>query len=100
LVAKRSALAELAVLRLHPDDDVYMPITPMFHVHAWGIPYTATAAGLKQFCPGRYAPDLLLKLAVSERVTFSHCVPTILKMILDCPEAGDHARSVRRTRNR
>jgi hypothetical protein len=25
------ALAELAVLRLHPDDDVYMPITPMFH---------------------------------------------------------------------
>ncbi|MCP4627516.1 MAG: AMP-binding protein, partial [bacterium] len=29
-------------------DDVYMPITPMFHVHAWGIPYVATLLGVKQ----------------------------------------------------
>lgn len=29
-------------------DDVYMPITPMFHVHAWGMPYAATTCGLKQ----------------------------------------------------
>lgn len=35
-------------------NDVYMPITPMFHVHAWGFPYVATLLGLKQVYPGRY----------------------------------------------
>src|SRR5882724_473122 len=34
-------------------DDVYMPITPMFHVHAWGFPWTATLSGVKQVYPGR-----------------------------------------------
>jgi len=67
--------------RLHRDD-VYMPITPMFHVHAWGIPYVATMLGLKQVYPGRFAPDTLLQLIASEGVTFSHCVPTILHMLL------------------
>ena len=68
--------------------DVYMPITPMFHVHAWGIPYVATMLGVKQVYPGRYSPDLLLELIEKERVTFSHCVPTILHMLLKHPHAG------------
>ncbi len=63
-------------------DDVYMPITPMFHVHAWGNPFNATVRGLKQVYPGRYSPELLVRLFVTERVTFSHCVPTILQMFL------------------
>ncbi len=63
-------------------DDVYMPITPMFHVHAWGNPFNATVRGLKQVYPGRYSPELLVHLFVTERVTFSHCVPTILQMFL------------------
>ncbi len=62
--------------------DVYMPITPMFHVHGWGIPYVATLMGVKQVYPGRYAPDRLLSLIDREKVTFSHCVPTILHMLL------------------
>ncbi len=33
--------------------DVYMPLTPMFHVHAWGVPYLATLLGVKQVYPGR-----------------------------------------------
>jgi fatty-acyl-CoA synthase len=65
--------------------DVYMPITPMFHVHAWGIPYVATALGVKQVYPGRYLPDTLLALIKQEQVTFSHCVPTILHMMLTSP---------------
>jgi fatty-acyl-CoA synthase len=65
--------------------DVYMPITPMFHVHAWGLPYIATALGVKQVYPGRYAPDVLLGLIAREGVTFSHCVPTILHMLLHAP---------------
>ncbi|WP_175718456.1 fatty acid--CoA ligase [Burkholderia anthina] len=73
--------------RVHRDD-VYMPITPMFHVHAWGMPYIATALGLKQVYPGRYAPDGLLALIARESVTFSHCVPTLLAMMLDSPASA------------
>jgi fatty-acyl-CoA synthase len=69
--------------------DVYMPITPMFHVHAWGIPYMATVMGVKQVYPGRYAPDVLLRLIQAEKVTFSHCVPTILHMLLNSPASQD-----------
>jgi len=65
--------------------DVYMPITPMFHVHAWGLPYVATMLGVKQVYPGRYVPDVLLGLIAREKVTFSHCVPTILTMMLGSP---------------
>src|SRR5258706_15845474 len=65
--------------------DVYMPITPMFHVHAWGLPYVATAMGVKQVYPGRYLPDMLLTLIQREHVTFSHCVPTLLHMMLSSP---------------
>ena len=69
--------------------DVYMPITPMFHVHAWGFPYVATAIDVKQVYPGRYMPDTLLSLIKQEKVTFSHCVPTILHMLLTSPGASD-----------
>jgi fatty-acyl-CoA synthase len=88
-------LAGLAVLgsaaegqRFHRAD-VYMPITPMFHVHAWGMPYIASVMGVKQVYPGRYAPDVLLRLIQVEKVTFSHCVPTILHMLLNCPGSRD-----------
>lgn len=63
--------------------DVYMPLTPMFHVHAWGFPYLATMLGMKQVYPGRYEPGALLELKRREGVTFSHCVPTVLQMLLD-----------------
>jgi fatty-acyl-CoA synthase len=69
--------------------DVYMPITPMFHVHAWGLPYVATLLGVKQVYPGRYVPDTLLGLIAREKVTFSHCVPTILQMMLASPASAD-----------
>jgi fatty-acyl-CoA synthase len=67
-------------------DDVYMPLTPMFHVHAWGLPYVATLLGVKQVYPGQYEPQKLLRLIQKEHVTFSHCVPTILQMLLSSPD--------------
>ena len=67
--------------------DVYMPLTPMFHVHAWGMPYIATVLGVKQVYPGRYQPDQLVKLVQDEGVTFSHCVGTILHMLLNCAQS-------------
>lgn len=69
-------------------DDVYMPLTPMFHVHAWGIPYVATMIGVKQVYPGRYIPEVLLRLLATEGVTFSHCVPSILNMLVSDPAAA------------
>ncbi len=69
-------------------DDVYMPITPLFHVHGWGFPYIATFLGLKQIYPGRYEPARLLSLIAEHGVTFSHCVPTVLSMVLSAPEAA------------
>ena len=74
--------------RFH-QNDVYMPITPMFHVHAWGFPYIATFMGVKQVYPGKYMPATLLQLIKEERVTFSHCVPTILHMLMNDPAFSD-----------
>ncbi len=68
-------------------NDVYMPLTPMFHVHAWGVPYLATLLGTKQVYPGRYEPETILKLIQKEKVTFSHCVPAILLMVISHPMA-------------
>ncbi|MDB5736961.1 MAG: o-succinylbenzoate--CoA ligase, partial [Sphingomonas bacterium] len=68
-------------------DDVYMPLTPMFHVHAWGVPYLATMLGLKQVYPGRYEPAMICDLYRNEGVTYSHCVPTILQMVFAAADA-------------
>ncbi len=70
-------------------EDVYMPLTPMFHVHAWGFPYVATMMGMQQVYAGRFLPPVVLKLLASEKVTVSHCVPTIMHMILTAPEAAN-----------
>ena len=64
-------------------DDVYMPLTPMFHVHAWGFPFLATMYSMKQVYTGKMDPNFATKLLADEGVTFSHCVPTILQMIMD-----------------
>ncbi|ETR69999.1 MAG: fatty-acyl-CoA synthase [Candidatus Magnetoglobus multicellularis str. Araruama] len=69
--------------------DVYMPLTPMFHVHAWGFPYLATMIGVHQVYPGRYEPETILKLIKEQHVTISHCVPTILHMLLNTPSIRD-----------
>ncbi len=63
--------------------DNYMPLTPMFHVHAWGVPYVATMLGMKQVYPGPYEAEMLGKLIFTEGITFSHCVPTILRMLIE-----------------
>ena len=84
LVNTLSTCAPEPLLR---QDGAYMPVTPMFHVHAWGMPYAATMMGAQQVYPGRYEPNTLARLIREEGVTFSHCVPTVLQMILDSAEA-------------
>jgi fatty-acyl-CoA synthase len=82
-----STLASNATQGRFHREDVYMPLTPMFHVHAWGWPYIATSLAMKQVYPGRYAPETVLKLIAQEKVTYSHCVPSVLNMLLSSPAA-------------
>ena len=78
-------------LPLLRSNSVYMPITPMFHVHAWGVPYAAVMLNCTQIYPGRYEPNMLVDLIQRYKVDFSHCVPTILQMLLGC-EKGQATR--------
>jgi fatty-acyl-CoA synthase len=58
--------------------DVALPVVPMFHVNAWGIPFAATLTGSKQVFPGPHLdPASLLELFEAERVTFTAAVSTV-----------------------
>ncbi len=58
--------------------DVAMPVVPMFHVNAWGMPYAATFVGAKQVFPGPHLhPRDIAELIQQERVTVTAGVPTI-----------------------
>ncbi|MBL9023572.1 MAG: long-chain fatty acid--CoA ligase [Myxococcales bacterium] len=64
-------------------DDVVMPVVPMFHAAAWGLPYVAWVNGAKVVFPGPHLdPESLLDLMQAERVTFAAGVPTIWNGIL------------------
>jgi fatty-acyl-CoA synthase len=65
-------------------DDVVMPVVPMFHVNAWGLPFTCTFIGAKQVFPGPHLdPASLLGLIESERVTFTAGVPTVWQGVIE-----------------
>ena len=58
--------------------DTVLPIVPMFHANAWGMPYAAAMAGSKLVLPGPCMdPADLAQLIADERVTFAGAVPTI-----------------------
>jgi len=58
--------------------DVALPIVPMFHANAWGIPYAALMSGADLVMPARFmAPDILARLMVDQGVTLGFGVPTI-----------------------
>lgn len=64
--------------------DTLLPVVPMFHVNAWGLPYVAAMTGTKVVFPGPYldAPSLL-ELLSTEKVTIAAGVPTIWIAIRD-----------------
>jgi 3-(methylthio)propionyl---CoA ligase len=58
--------------------DVILPVVPMFHVNAWGVPYAAAAIGAKLVFPGPHLDGKsLYELLEGEQVTFSAGVPTV-----------------------
>ena len=83
-----SILACLCAYRFQPmvdSGDVYMPLTPMFHVNAWGLVHLFTHLGAKQVYPGRSDPETILDLIQAEGVTFSHCDPSLIHTLINCP---------------
>ncbi|MDP9117562.1 MAG: long-chain fatty acid--CoA ligase [Actinomycetota bacterium] len=60
------------------DSDRILPVVPMFHANAWGLPYTAFMAGAALIMPGPdLSPKSLVALMASEKVTIAAGVPTI-----------------------
>ncbi len=67
--------------------DTILPVVPMFHANAWGIPFVATMLGSKQVFPGPHLDaESLLDLYEKERVTFAAGVPTIWFALLEALE--------------
>ncbi|HET7315021.1 long-chain fatty acid--CoA ligase [Salinisphaera sp.] len=69
-------------------NDTVLPVVPMFHVNAWGLPYMATMTGAKQVLPGPHLDaESLLDLYAAENVNVSAGVPTIWMGILNALDA-------------
>ncbi len=69
--------------------DSILPVVPMFHVNAWGIPYSAALTGAKLVFPG---PGMdgksVYELIEAEQVTYAAGVPTVWQMLLGHMQAG------------
>jgi len=69
--------------------DTALPVVPMFHANAWGMPYSSTMIGARQVYPGPHLDaESLLDLFERERVTISAGVPTIWLGILEALDAA------------
>ncbi|OGB95199.1 MAG: long-chain fatty acid--CoA ligase, partial [Burkholderiales bacterium RIFCSPLOWO2_12_FULL_67_210] len=69
--------------------DSILPVVPMFHVNAWGLPYSAAAVGCKLVFPGPAMDGKsVYELIESEKVTMAAGVPTVWQMLLGHLQAG------------
>ena len=67
--------------------DTVLPVAPMFHANAWGLPYACTMLGARLVLPGpNVDPESILGLLVSERVTIACGVPTVWLAVLEALE--------------
>ena len=76
-------LAGMNCLHRSTRTDRVLPIVPMFHANAWGIPYAAWIIGADLVMPGRYLQaEPLARMIEQERVTYAAAVPTIWSDVL------------------
>nr|WP_315463888.1 3-(methylthio)propionyl-CoA ligase [uncultured Rhodoferax sp.] len=69
--------------------DAVLPVVPMFHVNAWGLPYSAAMTGAKLVFPGPAMDGKsIFELIESEKVNFAAGVPTVWQMLLGHMQAG------------
>jgi fatty-acyl-CoA synthase len=80
--------AALADVLATTERDIVLPVVPMFHANAWGLPFTCAMLGANQVHPGPHLdPQSLLALLADERVTFTAGVPSIWLGILHALDA-------------
>ena len=80
-------------------NDVILPLVPMFHVNAWGLPFRAPLVGAGIVFPHRYMgnPQVVSRLIAQEKVTYGVSVPTIWQLLLDyLDQAGGNLESLRK----
>jgi len=70
--------------------DVPLFNVPMFHIHAWGMPYSAVFAANKLVLPGMFTVEGFCELVQTEKVTSTGLVPTILAMIIEYPDLNKY----------
>ena len=69
--------------------DSVLPVVPMFHVNAWGLPYAAAMTGAKMVFPGPAMDGKsIFELIEAEKVSFAAGVPTVWQMMLAHMQAG------------
>ena len=69
--------------------DSVLPVVPMFHVNAWGLPYAAAMTGAKMVFPGPAMDGKsIFELIEGEKVSFAAGVPTVWQMMLSHMQAG------------
>ncbi len=82
------------------EKDNIMPVVPMFHANAWGMPFAATMYGTKQILPGPMpTPKVLLDLITNESVSLTAGVPTIWIALLKELDANEKLYDVSTVRN-
>jgi fatty-acyl-CoA synthase len=80
-------------------NDVILAVVPMFHVNAWGLPYTAAMVGSKLVFPGPKMgdPETLQDLIETERVSYAAAVPTVWQgMVAFLEKSGKRIDSLKR----
>lgn len=104
LYSHRSTVLHSLVMAL-PDSldlaatDVVLPVVPMFHVNAWGVPYASAVVGARLVMPGPGLDgDSLVSLIEAESVSLALGVPTIWQMLLaSADKSGAKLESLKRT---
>lgn len=83
-----SLVAALPDVKSISSRDTLLPVVPMFHANAWGLPYTATMIGAGLVLPGPKLDAVsVLDLLAEERVTVTAGVPTVWMAVLEALDA-------------
>jgi acyl-CoA synthetase (AMP-forming)/AMP-acid ligase II len=85
-VSSARSMSNDPALKHNGENAVFMIITPMFHIHAWGAPFTYVFSANKIVLPGAFTAEGFCDLVQTEKVTNTGVVPTVLAMIVEYPD--------------
>lgn len=72
------------------ENTIFLMITPMFHIHAWGAPYMYAFMAAKIILPGSFTVEGFCELVQGEKITNTAVVPTILALLLEYKEIDSY----------